>query len=177
MGPVCRGLNYSDPFGLRACDPPDTACLEGGLTGAQAAEVFKELARMAPAINREVVLFIPKNLAAAASGELAAGAQIARFAQPGSKIGRLLGRPNPVKPNGHGQLQPYSAANGRYLPNGANPGLAGSPLAEMAGGALEGAASQATGGAVDPPTAITRFRQAGQAIGKVAWEVWSLINK
>ena len=67
-------MNFSDPFGL--CPP----CTE------DYSQVFVILGREAPAMQHELVMFLPKNFAAALGG-IAIGAGLGRAA---GLIGRLL---------------------------------------------------------------------------------------
>lgn len=58
--------NFSDPFGLSKCPP---AC----------GEVFEQLRDLAPAMERELATFVPRNAAAAAGGNII-GAGISKLA-------------------------------------------------------------------------------------------------
>src|SRR6185437_9591346 len=46
-------VNFSDPFGLCPIPPDDCP----GISGSDAAQVFAQLSRMAPAINKSVAIF------------------------------------------------------------------------------------------------------------------------
>ncbi len=57
-------VNFSDPFGLCSKEDGWTNCKTW--TTADARTVFTQLGQMAPAINREVATFVPKNMAGGA---------------------------------------------------------------------------------------------------------------
>ena len=59
-------VNFTDPFGL--CSKADNWTNCKSWTAADTRTVFTQLGRMAPAINREVAAFVPKNILAAAAG-------------------------------------------------------------------------------------------------------------
>jgi RHS repeat-associated protein len=65
---------YTDPFGLTRC-PPDCPTF----TAAQQQAVFQAMGQIAPELNRELVTFLPKNVAMAVGGNLV-GAAVTRVA-------------------------------------------------------------------------------------------------
>jgi hypothetical protein len=86
----------------------------------------------------------------------------------GSALGRLLGRPNPVKTGAGGRLQPYDPSTGRYLASAANPGVSPGQtttnLINLMVGAAQGYADGAFG--IQAPIPGTRAHDLGQKVGK-----------
>ena len=107
---------------------------------------------------------------------IGAAGRISSLARPGSAMGRLFGRPNPVKPNAAGNLQPYSAKTGQWLHNQANPGLGANPLTNISIGVVQGLAESAGGGAIDMPPPITRAQSLDQAVGRAVGSIRDIIK-
>ena len=60
------------------------------------------------------------------------------FIKSREKLRNALGKPNPVKRNNGGQLQPFDSRTGRFLKKTDNPGLLGSPAAQFGAGFTQG---------------------------------------
>ncbi len=97
-----------------------------------------------------------------------AGAALGSLGRPGSFLGKLLGRANPVKLNSAGQMQPYAAATGRYLSPSANPGVGGSVAFQFTVGFGEGYVEGMGGGGTSAPLPVTKAQEWGQFFGKLA---------
>ena len=86
-------------------------------------------------------------------------------------IRRFFGRANPTKLNRGGIPQPYNAADGRYLPYDANPGLLRGPAGELVKGAGEGGLDAVSQGPpnADVPPSLPRAvgRVVGNALAKL----------
>lgn len=134
----------------------------GGIRAAQSHGTSAAAVTLAPAV---VVIAAD---AAEGSAAVQTARSAARLVRPGSKLGKVLGRPNPVK-SGSGGMQPYDAATGRYLPRSANPGLAKSPAADFAVGFGQGFLSEAS--TVDAPFAMSTAQEWGQAAGRIAYNL------
>ena len=83
-------VNFSDPFGLMACDPPDKPCRD--FDAGDASAVFQQLSGMGPAMERDIVSFLPKNAVSAVAG-LGAGAVLGRVAGAlGRAVSSMVGK-------------------------------------------------------------------------------------